>query len=134
MEQVQNGRPYIRYTSSSQAEECKKLRGYIPYYFKAKSTLIHVVQLTFNKIEKTKPKNFNFVLLLSFSFFLVTHNSKLYNAWDSSSNNRSGLQSVSRRYYDTWTMEEPGVPTVLYVKLPSSQVSDISRKLVSTDI
>ena len=88
----------------------RSLKSTSLFYSNAKSTL--KVPLTFNKIEKTKPENFNFVLLLSFSFFLVTHNSKQYNAWDSSSDNSSGLQSVSRRYYDTWTMEEPGVPTV----------------------
>ena len=60
--EVQNGRQYIRYRSSSQeneAEERKKLTDNFPYLANPKSTLY--VPLTINKVEKTKYENFGFV-------------------------------------------------------------------------
>ena len=72
MGQVQNGRLYIRYRSSShknEAEERKKLTEYISLLYIAKSTLKTL--LTFSKVEKTKHESFNFVLLLSPFFDLL---------------------------------------------------------------
>ena len=73
MAQVQNGRLYIRYRSSShkktkQRSE-KKLTDYITsLFYIAKSTL--KTPLTFSKVEKTQHENFDFVHLLS-SFLLL---------------------------------------------------------------
>ena len=52
----------------------KSLQTTSPCYSNAKSTL--KVPLTFNRVKKTKHKNFNFVLFLSSPFFFARHNSK----------------------------------------------------------
>ena len=82
MGQVQNGRLYFRYRSSSQkneAEERKKTyRIHLFALYIAKSTL--KTPLTFSKVEKTKHANFDFVHLLSSSslfFFFFSFKHKL---------------------------------------------------------
>ena len=85
MEQVQNGRLYIRYTSNSQKTKQrseKSLQTTSLCYSIAKPTLKST--LTFSTVEKTKHENFDFVHLLSSFFFLLSssfffsirHNSK----------------------------------------------------------
>ena len=86
MEQVQNGRLYIRYRSNSQKNEAEEWKCFqttsICYSF-AKSSLKSLIN--FSKVEKTKHENFDFVHLLSSSFFFflvssfffsIRHNSK----------------------------------------------------------
>ena len=75
MGKVENGRLYIRYRSSSQKmkqRSSKSLQTASLCYSNAKSTLL--VLLTFNRVEKTKHKNFNFVHI--FLFFIHRRNSK----------------------------------------------------------
>ena len=71
MGQVQNGHLYIMYKSSSQKT---KQRSSKRLQTNAKSTL--KIPLTFNKVEKTKLEDFNFVHLFSSSFFFARHNPK----------------------------------------------------------
>ena len=69
LEQVQNGCLYIRYRNNSmknKAAESKSLQT-ISTSSIAKPTLY--VPLTFNKVEKTKHEYFDFVHLVSLSFF-----------------------------------------------------------------
>ena len=82
MAQVQNGRLYIRYRSNSQKKTKQRSEKSVQTttlcYSIAKSTL--KTPLTFSKVKKTKHENFDFVHLLSSSFFFlvsfIKHNSK----------------------------------------------------------
>ena len=76
MAEVQNGRLYIRYRSNSQKTKQrgeKSLQTTSLCYSIAKSTL--KTPLTFSKVDKTKHENFDFVHLLSSSFFLFLSSS-----------------------------------------------------------
>ena len=73
--QVYNGHLYIRYRRGSQknkAESSKNLQTTSLFHSNAKTTL--TVLLTFNKVEKTKVENFDFVFFFLLLFFLARHN------------------------------------------------------------
>ena len=132
MGQVQNGRLYRMYTSSSQkneAEDSKTLQTTFLCYSNDESILL--VLLTFIKFEKTKHINLDlFIFFLSFFLSFPTSSSDItqnYTVWAMLciSNNCSANRD---HFYQFWVLCE--LSLVSYGHKTVSQMWSLTRKLV----